>query len=375
MKSTGWRARQRHSLAPLMTIPDENQIRDFVQARLSRPVDAITDIRRSRVLRAHFSGDAPRSAIIKRALDGDRLESLHCDWAALSFLADIDPKGPWPAFLGGDREANFILMEDFERHRQLDHILLEGEAGEAREAMKRLAASIAQLHASAHEDTNRYLDIRRALGDSDESDPAPHVLNFARRAAQFGFDNGTLSAELDRCIDALRNPGAFATLTHGDPCPDNCFMVNDRAVLIDFEWAGIRHALGDGVYVWLPFPSCWCVNGLEPGLSQTLLDIYRAGITDAIPEAGDDELFGLGLTAATVAGLERYFSKDVFEEDDTWGIATLRQRWRARLDVIDDTARRFGFPAISACANRLMDQADKLWPDLEPLPLYPAFRR
>ncbi|HKI73462.1 MAG TPA: hypothetical protein VJ998_02405, partial [Pseudomonadales bacterium] len=127
-------------------------------------------------------------------------------------------------------------------------------------------------------------------------------------------------------------------------------------------------------HLWLPFPTCWCVNRFEPGLSARLLDIYRVELGNTMPAALDDKLFGTGLMAATVAGLTRNSRINVFETDDTWGISTQRQRWQVRIQVVRETAALSGFPAIAASADQFIDKISQEWRALEPMPLYPAFR-
>ena len=54
--------------------------------------------------------------------------------------------------------------------------------------------------------------------------------------------------------------GCFEALIHQDPCPDNCFLGEEGMRLLDFEHGRFGHALQDGVYPRIHFPTCWCVN-------------------------------------------------------------------------------------------------------------------
>ncbi len=74
-----------------------------------------------------------------------------------------------------------------------------------------------------------------------------------------------------------------------------CDGVDGR--LIDFEFAGYRHALSDAVCLFVPGPAWITVDPIAGGLEAA----YRQALCPAVPEAGDDRHFGMGIAAASLA--------------------------------------------------------------------------
>ena len=55
-------------------------------------------------------------------------------------------------------------------------------------------------------------------------------------------------------------PGPFLAYTHGDPIPMNALPVGDDRKLFDFEFGEFRHALRDGIYGRVCFPTWYHIN-------------------------------------------------------------------------------------------------------------------
>ena len=64
------------------------------------------------------------------------------------------------------------------------------------------------------------------------------------------------ASELDLLSSRLRDPGPWLTLIQGDPCPDNSLLVGEHVRLIDCELSQPSHALLDGAFWRLGFPTC-----------------------------------------------------------------------------------------------------------------------
>ena len=267
-----------------------------------------------------------------------------------------------------------ILLEDLGAAKQIDHILLAEDAEEAERTLFAYVDALARLHGSTTGVTNRYHQIREALGPRQIRDYSGRIDQLKEDLAALDIESPALSDELDRLTKDLREPGPFLAYTHGDSCPDNCLLIDDQVWLLDFEWAEVRHALVDGVFPWIHFPSCWCVNRLPDGLPAKLVDAYRHKLVEFIPEAGDDALFGTGLLAASVAGFANSFGSHVLESDRRWGISTVRQRCRLRIGIVERTAEQNGFTALSDASALLGEKLAEVWNDVDPMPIYPAFR-
>jgi hypothetical protein len=148
--------------------------------------------------------------------------------------------------------------------------------------------------------------------------------------------------------------------------------------LIDFEFGRFGHALLDGIYGRMMFPTCWCANRLPGGLVTQMESVYRAELAAGCPEAEDDHVFETALVHAcafwVVNTLGRHL-EGALGEDRPWGIATMRPRLLARLEAFIATAAEFDqLPAVRGTASRLLEVLEKRWPEAPQLPLYPAFR-
>jgi hypothetical protein len=106
--------------------------------------------------------------------------------------------------------------------------------------------------------------------------------------------------------------------------------------------------------------------------------VYRAELAVACPAARDDLAFDAALVRMCgfwLLGTLAWHLERALEEDDTWGIATVRSRLLARLGAFIETATSSNqLPALRATATALLDHLRRRWPDTPPLPVYPAFR-
>jgi len=149
--------------------------------------------------------------------------------------------------------------------------------------------------------------------------------------------------------------------------------------LIDFEFGGFGHALLDGTYGRMLFPTCWCANALPGAVISRMEAVYRAELARRCPEAQEDRSFEAALARVCGFWLLSTLSRDLaraVEADRTWGNATMRQRLLARLEAFITTAEEcHQLPALAAMASRLLKVLHKAWPETPPLPVYPAFQR
>ena len=89
----------------------------------------------------------------------------------------------------------------------------------------------------------------------------------------------------------LENPGPWLALIHGDPCPDNAVIVGNGVRLIDYESARPAHALIDGIYLRMGFPTCWCAGQIPSSVVERIESVYRTEIGKSIPIALDARAF------------------------------------------------------------------------------------
>jgi hypothetical protein len=180
-------------------------------------------------------------------------------------------------------------------------------------------------------------------------------------------------------VETLRSPGPFFAYTHSDPCPDNCRVTAAGVKLFDFEIGHYRHALIDGVYGWMHFPSCWCVNRLPADIPLQMESVYQRELVKGCPEAADMRQFRQAVVSAcaywiiftsTWGGIA-----DLTEKDQEWGISTIRQRRLVRFDIFAQLTESYGFmEATGATFREIAAKLRKVWPaEADLMPTYPVF--
>ena len=363
--------------------------------RLGSAVRLSDEERRNLLLRVQVtSGGPPASVIIKKVVvetyDPEDLDSwdtrrFFSDWAGAAFLGAALDHQDAPRFYGGDYAAGFFVLEDLGEQRSLVEPLLEEDARAAEHALAAFSTSLGRLHAATAGQLPRFDSLLRSIN--------PTFGVFARAATGLDYRmhqvHGILEGlgvrtasgfarDVDDVIAAIQHPGPFLSYIHGDPCPDNVLWNGADLHLIDFEFGGFGHALMDGVYGRMMFPTCWCANRLPADVVSNMEAAHRAALINGCPEAQDDRTFNAALTRVCgywlLTTLVRSWAR-ASEEDRTWGIGTLRQRVLARLEAFMATAHASDqLPALHDAANRLFDVLHRTWPDVPALPLYPAFR-
>ena len=336
----------------------------------------------------------PASVIVKQALATGRessgsgepspVERLSSEWASLQLLGEVAPEHPIaPRFLGGDQEAAIVVMEDLGSFGHgLSDALLGDDSDAARSDLLAYSATIGRLHARTSAHVDRFRRIRDDLGATDAGPgydwlaPGMHaMLDPPELPYPAGLDD-----DLAILVAHLANPGPFAALIHGDPCPDNWWRTGKSDRLMDLEFARVGHALLDGVYGRVPFPTCWCIGRLPEEVTRAMEHAYRSELVQGCVAARDDAAYRQGVAEACAYWLIftcRWVPMaTLLDEDPEWGTGTFRQRLLARLQVVIQSTRDAGhLTALGSAAEALVRELHGQWDgDISPLPLYPAFR-
>jgi hypothetical protein len=300
------------------------------------------------------------------------------EWVATALIARLAPDRPHgAALLAGDVAAGLLVFADLgATPSSLVDPLLHGSAAVAEQALVNYARALGQLHADttacreAHRAAFRSIFGRepRASGESlaDDVKSVTDRLGHAPPAAEIAL----LSERLDE-------PGLWLALVHGDPCPDNALQVDGGIRLIDYEFAGPAHALLDGLYWRMGFPTCWCAGRAPDDVADRVEAVYRAELARAVPLARDDAAYRVELAYVAAATLFMRFPWHIdraLAGDDNWGIAPVRARLLWYLEfVIALTAAAQALPGVHATATAWLAELRRCWPDAMPLGLYPAF--
>jgi hypothetical protein len=341
---------------------------------------------------------APASVVVKRVYRTAQMSyepeatekwtlawGLLADWAGTQLFASLLHSHEYALrFYGGDREAGVIVIEDLGDGEALVDRLMGDDPGRAEEGLRLLAECLGKMHAETMGREQEYQQYRDALGPRPQhdwwSDLGQHRGRLFKGFQAIGVEPAPgFETEFERLAAVVADPGPFLAYVHGDPCPDNCRIVDGRLRLFDFEAGGFRHALSDAAYGRITFPTCWCANRLPAHVAPMMETAYRAQLVHACPAAADDDRFYREMVHACAAWLifsGTWLLDNVHETDRRWGIATWRQRVFLRLDALADATEEFDhLPAMGLTARRCAQRLREIWPSqADTMPLYPAFR-
>ena len=338
----------------------------------------------------------PQSVVVKKALpaDGaafhpnspdDMVVRFFNDWAGLEFLSKISGgDSPAAQFYGGNREKGLMVIEDLGDGWNFYGSLRGESSTAATEELIKLARTLGEMHALTSRKKAVYDSIRDRLGPRDKS---PSITGEWRRLVgkldevckKVGVKSHRgANTEMKTVAAFIAAPGPFLVYTHGDPIPMNALPVGDERKLFDFEFGEFRHALRDGIYGRVCFPTWYHVNRVPNDVVEKMEMAYRAELAKGCPEAADDTLFFRSVVEACAYWAihsRLNFIEKVWKEDHKWGISTQRQILLLCFDIFGQVSEGFGH--LEALGATVCDIAAKLrerWADLEEMPYYPAFR-
>ncbi len=377
----------------------ENVLREVFKGDVRLKMETKFDTDRATVLRCRvvkYSSDVPQSVVVKRALTTDgtafqpnspdeMVPRFFNDWAGLEFLSTISGgDSPTAQFYGGDREKGLMVMEDLGDGRNF-YGSLRGESSTAAMAeLIKLARALGKMHALTIRKKTVYDSIRDRLGPRDRP---PSMTDEWRRLVK-KLDEVCervevkpyrgAKTEMKTVAAFIAAPGPFFAYTHGDPIPMNALPVGDERKLFDFEFGEYRHALRDGIYGRVCFPTWYHINRVPNDVVEKMEIAYRAELATGCPEAADDTLFFRSVVEACAywATHSRLnFIEKVWEEDHKWGISTQRQILLLCFDIFGQASEEFGhLQALGATVRDIAAKLRERWTDLDEMPYYPAFR-
>ena len=338
----------------------------------------------------------PQSVVVKRALTtngtafqpnsaDEMIPRFFNDWAGLKFLSEIsDGDSPAAQFYGGDREKGLMVIEDLGDGRNF-YGSLRGESSVAATGeLIKLARALGKMHALTIDKKTAYDSIRDRLGPRDR--PPSMTGEWRRLVAKLDEVCGRIGVkphrgaktEMKTVAAFIAAPGPFLAYTHGDPIPVNALPVGDERKLFDFEFGGFRHALRDGIYGRVCFPTWYHINRVPNDVVKKMEIAYRTELAKGCPEAADDTLFFRSVVEACAYWAihsRLNFIKKVWKEDHKWGISTQRQILLLCFDIFGQVSEEFGhLEALGITIRNIAAKLRERWTDLEEMPYYPAFR-
>jgi hypothetical protein len=283
------------------------------------------------------------------------------------------------ALLAGDLATGTLVFEDLGAGAAcLVDPLLHGDAATAENALLGYATALAHLHADTVNCLAAYHEIGRAIFGSALRDRAlGYSVEAEAKDIVAKLAHAPPADELQLLSSRLSDPGPWLSLTHGDPCPDNALLVAGRIHLIDFEFAQPSHALRDGLYWGIGFPTCWCAGRVPPDVAARIDAVYRAELARAIPLALDDRCYRAEQAYMAAVWMFTCLSwrlDAALKSDESWGTWSIRGRLLWYLEAVIAMADAAGvLPGIAAAAGGWLRNLRNRWPDAAPLGLYPAF--
>jgi hypothetical protein len=348
-----------------------------------------SDDRRNFIARAaaRYTDSSARSVIVKATrsptydpADENLLQTsgLAKEWVACALLA-ARARSHGAALLAGDVAGGIMVFEDLGSHlTSLVDPLLKGTAQQAEHALKLYATALGRLHSDTVGCHNTHHESFESVFGSGR----PRRVSGWRveKDAELVVDKiGGVppASELALLSSRLSDPGPWLTLIHGDPCPDNSLLVGDHIRLVDYEFSRPAHALLDGIYWRLGFPTCWCAGRIPADVAARVDAAYRIELANSIPLALDDATYSAELAYMSAVWLFSSLAGDLdeaLERDEKWGIWSIRGRLLWYLEAVSQmTDAASVLPGIHRSAQAWLSELRSRWPEATPLGLYPAF--
>ena len=363
---------------------------DRVEALLSEtfgePVQITSSYRLTpwSVVRCHLArgaADVPTSVVVKALRNdpsGTREDPLQVctERAALEFVAELGLRLA-PRLLANDLEAGLLVLEDLAPRIPQAEVLKKGDSRTATEGPSAFARALGTLNATSSGHEAVYYRRRRALGPVD---PREERLRFVTgrwtqtRAYMESLDvapSPRAEGELVDALAELSEPGPFLAFSSGDAGANNYLLDGMDGRLIDFEFAGYRHALTDAVCLYVPGPFWITVS--DP-IANGLESEYRGVLSSAVPEASDDVRFGFGAASAclvyAISRLHRFPLLEGRRSGDHSRVQMI-----STLEAAANAAESHrSLPHIRGWVREVASTLRRIWPDADlDLSTYPRY--
>ncbi|MEX0875558.1 MAG: phosphotransferase [Actinomycetota bacterium] len=222
--------------------------------------------------------------------------------AALEFVSDLGLDLA-PRLFAGQQEAGVLIMEDLAPRKVLFDLIRDKDPA-TDEGLSAFARALAELGTGTVGRSGQYYERRSVLGPVDPQADRLRLMGWGwsetrRFCETLGVPiAGAAETEMSAVVDAVVDPGPFLAFSNGDAGANNYLVEGSDGRIIDFEFAGYRHALADAVCLYVPGPMWMTVS--DP-IAEGYERIYRAALSEGIAEAADDKRYGAGIAVACIA--------------------------------------------------------------------------
>jgi hypothetical protein len=341
-------------------------------ARSVTQMGDLTTSGRSTVVRLGVTGGEAATAILK--LGGDHVMA---NWCGLAFLDAVAP-GAGPRLLAGDRGLGFVLMEDLGAGPSLKSALAGADPIAAEGALIAHATALGNLAAATR---GRLDDYARLVVELDGPEtllgpqPSETMLTdcwaiVQRELPALGLRAAPAVADDVEVLCGLwGTPAAALSFSPGDSCPDNHVLAGATVRFFDVDFCSFHPTALDGAYHARPhLPSCNYLAELPPDVADRARQAFARCV-----EVDDAELH-VASAAWTVLNAGWLLSQTL-AGDRSLGPTTFRQMLLWRLRATAERCRAVGsLTRLGGLLDELGQVLGERWPDVGPMPLYPAFQ-
>lgn len=309
---------------------------------------------------------------------------LVAERAALERISETAAANLVPHVIAGDENATLLVMTDLActNAERLGTILEGRDPDAAEEGLLAHVRSLAALHVATA--GVPAIEMAGRIAASEPYTRSRHAVNHVNKRLETLPERleEALGSAVDIADDmeaaraALRDPGPFLAISHGDGTAANSFVRNGRALLIDFETAAARHALIDGAFARQRYLFSVWAKAIPDSVRQRAMTAYRDAVIEGLPNV-DRQSYDSGEAAACAAWTSIILGRlpSAAGADVRFG----RTGWRARIvtalvhlsEVCEETHE---LPRISRAARLLAAKLRRTWPEDETrLPVHQAW--
>jgi tRNA A-37 threonylcarbamoyl transferase component Bud32 len=328
--------------------------------------------------------DLPATIVVKQTLEVDYAangrQRFIRDLSSLQFLNSLfEDNPPVPRLYAFDNEKMIFVMQDI-REGTGFHLDLLGENFQQTETrLMNIARTLGKIHAASADKLAEYKKIREALGTLIISGYDWVDNGWSQLTELSGIP---LPDDVDTAYTAVKalldQSSRWSVFTHGDLCPDNVLVTDEKAYILDFESSNFNTAGYDASYPRVMMPTCWCAAEFPKTLIQNFETAYRSEMLKSRPEISDDKVFegliadGMAVALSITFNWAVRGAKENWEMDDR-GLASWRQRLIYRLNSFHTTTKQANRHRILGdYAAQCAESLSKLW-SIAQIPVYPAF--
>ncbi|SHG13546.1 phosphotransferase family protein [Streptoalloteichus hindustanus] len=233
---------------------------------------------------------ASREALARVGVDAFTREAASCQL----FTSMTVEERVGPELVAYDPGERLLVLEDLGRAPTLADKLLGGDARAAERALIGWARSLGRLHATTAGREADFEALARRLGRAGADDPVAAHARVALAelpdllAGALGVPTPERVAERARRTARLLGVTRYRAFSPSDVCPDNNLVTSRGVRFLDFEWGSVRDIALDAAYLRVPFPSCWCVFALPPGMAEAMVAAWQAEVRVAWPDLTEE---------------------------------------------------------------------------------------